>query len=250
DHTYFLVQRRPPGRSQVWLDDELLLETTAPDIPAPWLLGHVNRQVVERSSSRYLILHAAAAARDGRAVVLPAPMESGKSTLVAGLIAAGSDYLTDEAAAIEIVTGRLRAFPKALSLSPAARQAVRAAAGRSDEFDMPDDPTWPVDPDDIRGGSVVDSASVGWVVFPCYTPGTPTLLEPLSPPAAVVSMADNAFNFTRHGHRALSLLAGIAQAAHCSRLRVGDLRGACALILDAMAASGEGNRGGTIPAVP
>ena len=61
-------------------------------------------------------------------------MESGKTTLVAGLVLAGLRYLTDEAVAIRPADGGITPFPKALSVDhgswPSCRRCVRSCRPR------------------------------------------------------------------------------------------------------------------------
>lgn len=78
------------------------------------LVWAINRQVLERSQ-RPLILHAAGAERDGRVLVLAAPSNAGKTTLVAGLAERGWGYLGDEALAIA-TDGTVEGYPKPLTV--------------------------------------------------------------------------------------------------------------------------------------
>ena len=63
-----------------------------------------------------MLVHAGAVEWDGHAALFPAPMESGKTTLVAGLVRAGARYLSDEAAAIDPETLLVHPFPKSLTI--------------------------------------------------------------------------------------------------------------------------------------
>ena len=76
------------------------------------LVWHVNGSVVRVDRGQHLLLHAAAAERDGVTVVLPAPMESGKTTTVAGLLRAGYRYVTDETVVLDRATCRSRRSPR------------------------------------------------------------------------------------------------------------------------------------------
>lgn len=75
------------------------------------LMWHVNQQAVASAAADHVVVHAAAAVRDHESPLLPAPMESGKTTLVGGgLVARGWGYLTDEAVAIALDSGLVRCY--------------------------------------------------------------------------------------------------------------------------------------------
>jgi HprK-related kinase A len=76
---------------------------------------------------RYLLLHASAVERDGRAVLMTGQSGSGKSTLAALLSARGWRLMGDEFALVDLVDGSVHAFPRLVSLKNAAIQVVEAA---------------------------------------------------------------------------------------------------------------------------
>ena len=59
----------------------------------------------------YLVLHGAAVLTGGEATVFVAPMGTGKSTLLAGLINKGFNFLCDDVCAIKISKDNIQAFP-------------------------------------------------------------------------------------------------------------------------------------------
>jgi HprK-related kinase A len=65
---------------------------------------------------QFLLVHAAVVERGGRAIILPAPPGSGKSTLCAALVARGFRLLSDELALIDIDRGALVPLPRPISL--------------------------------------------------------------------------------------------------------------------------------------
>lgn len=65
---------------------------------------------------RYLLLHAAAVEKDGRALVMTGESGAGKSTLAALLAARGWRLMGDEFALVDPATGLLHAFPRLVSL--------------------------------------------------------------------------------------------------------------------------------------
>ncbi|MEA3035594.1 MAG: hypothetical protein QOH04_1359 [Sphingomonadales bacterium] len=65
---------------------------------------------------RYLLLHAAAVEREGRALLITGPSGAGKSTLAALLGERGWRFMGDEFALVGLDDGLLHAFPRAVSL--------------------------------------------------------------------------------------------------------------------------------------
>jgi hypothetical protein len=214
-------------------DDEVLAEGPV-SLLVGMLLWHVNRQTVERSR-RWLRLHAAVAAREGVAVVLPAEMESGKTTLVTGLVRAGLDYLSDEVCAVDPATLRIDAYPKALSIDPGSWEVLAPVDPHVPDdlaHAMPDQ--WIVPATAIRDGAIVPTARPGLLVGPRYVAGARTRLEPVRRADAVLHCATSTFEFTDQPDRDLAVLGELAEASHCYRLVVGDLDAAVDLVLGAL----------------
>ena len=230
---YSVVARADAG-GEVWLDEDLLHRTPEPTELVSFLLWHVNRQVVASSSSRHLLVHAAAAEHDGVALVFPAAMESGKTTLVAGLVQRGLRYVTDEAVAVELATRRVRPFPKALSIDPgswavvpALRPELRPGEQRFVRGQWHVDPEVAVGP----GATATDPSIPGFLVGVSYVAGGTSALAPLARSEAVGLVARNSFNFHALGRAGLEAAADLVRRCRCHRLEMADLNQACDLIL-------------------
>jgi hypothetical protein len=89
-----------------------------------------------------------------------------------------------------------------------------------------------VTPDELRRGSVGKPTRVRFVVAPSYRRGSKTTLEPMSRAEALVTMADQSFNFGRFGAKALPLLERVVKGAECYRLGMGDLAAAVQMVMD------------------
>lgn len=76
---------------------------------------------------RFLLLHAAAVERDGRAIVMTGESGAGKSTLAALLQGHGWRLLADEFVLIDPGSGMVVPFPRPVSLKNAAIETVAAA---------------------------------------------------------------------------------------------------------------------------
>jgi hypothetical protein len=215
---------------EVHLDADRLLATPAKSIAFQSLLWHANRQAIDAGRDSVLV-HASAAAHAGTALVLPGPMGAGKSTLVAALVRAGLDYLTDEVVAIDPGSGLVRPYPKYVSLAgdpaAAAPEAVREYLGD----------TSLVAPDALRPGAVArEPASPRVVVTPRYEPGATATLEPLRPAAALAALAQHSFHLETDAARTLAVLGALVQQSACYELVSGDVPGATRLLLELVGA--------------
>ncbi|MBB5710540.1 HprK-related kinase A [Sphingomonas xinjiangensis] len=76
---------------------------------------------------RYLLLHASAVERDGKAVLMTGLSGAGKSTLAALMMSRGWRLMGDEFALIDPATGRVHGFPRLVSLKNAAIDEVMRA---------------------------------------------------------------------------------------------------------------------------
>lgn len=76
---------------------------------------------------RYLLLHASAVERDGKALLMTGISGAGKSTLAALLMARGWRLMGDEFALVDPATGLVHGFPRLISLKNEAVPVVEAA---------------------------------------------------------------------------------------------------------------------------
>lgn len=103
---------------------------------APLALGHgllaaemgMNLQMA-LGQKNWLLLHAATVEKDGRAVILTGESGAGKSTLAALLGERGWRLMGDEFALLDLATGALMPFPRAVSLKNDAIAVLEAEVG-------------------------------------------------------------------------------------------------------------------------
>jgi HprK-related kinase A len=168
---------------------------------------------------QYLTIHAAVVERGGRALVLPAPPGSGKSTLCAGLVSRGWRLLSDELTLIDPDSGRLVPIPRPVSLKNASIEVIRrfsqeAVLGPVVRETTKGDVAHMRPPaDSVRRAA--ETAAPGWVVLPRYVPGAEANLTRLSKARAMMQLADNSFNYSLHGRRGFEVLAGVIDASDC-----------------------------------
>jgi len=234
-HRYVVVcNREPDEHFALYFQGERQRRSSDGGSVLAHLFWHVNSQVISQTND-LLLVHAAGAELDGRAVALPGSSGSGKSTLVAGLIRAGFRYLTDEAVALNPASGDVVPFPKPLNLDSGSQRLLP-------ELRPPLDPSvkryetaeWILDVRSIRPDMLAPPTPPAFVIGPTYRRGAETRLIPLRPAETAMLMIQNAFNLPAHGRAGLNLLAAIARRAPGFRLEIGDLDAACSLITELM----------------
>jgi hypothetical protein len=189
--------------------------------------------LVAKRTRDFLLLHAGAVERDGGAVILPAPPESGKSSTTIALLEAGFGYLSDELGAIDPVTGRVYPYPKRIwvtegsfELFPDLKERLHDRDGLSGQFVKRY-----VRPEDLDA-PLGQAGPVRLVVFPTGEHHGPPRLTRLGRAEAVHGLAANAFNLPIYGERGLERLAQIGRGAPAYRLDGGTPRERAASIIE------------------
>jgi hypothetical protein len=237
---YTLVERNAPdARSIVVFGNEHRLETTSERALAlAFLVWQVSQRAIAESSANRLLLHAAAAEHDRRAVLLPAPSESGKSTLVAGLAASGFRYLTDDIAPVTVDTWRVQPYPKPIAIAADTLHLFPKLAARPDE-----------EAEYIGEDAFLTGAQLGCeparesiarlVVVPQFAPDAEPELTELTRAATLVLLAEQSFNFAQFGSTALTGLAQLLRECRCYRLRYRDLDAAVQIVSELLLAADD-----------
>jgi hypothetical protein len=186
----------------------------------------INAAAVEALDTSYLLIHAGAVAFADQGLLLPAAAGSGKTTLVAGLVAAGFQYLSDEVGVFDPETLQLLPFAKRLSIKHGgsralsgmypelSTQALCLRSGRERIWSLaPPADAWPSRPVTLR-----------YVVVPKYVAGARTELAPMSRTAALSHVVEQSHRLQAHGPTRMSRLIEAVQAADCYRLTMGNLQ--------------------------
>lgn len=187
----------------------------------------IRKWVVARTSTHY-ILHSGAVSRAGRAILLPGPTRSGKSTLAAALVRRGFGLHSDEAAVIDPARGLLLTVPVAL----AARRDVVRHLGLS----MPQvDPaaqgeTMPIHASDLGGRLAEDGARIILVVAPRFQWGSGMRLVRMEPGRAVLTLIELSCSQRSFGVSGLDILLQIVTGAPCYDLTYSDVGEAAAQV--------------------
>jgi hypothetical protein len=229
----------PDGSFSVWADGVITAEYVSPGVALGNLVWLVNQGVI-LDPKRLLLFHAAAVAAGDEGMLLPAPSGCGKSTLAAALVASGLSYLSDEAGALDLASGRLLAYPKPISLGSGAMAVLSAlgmAPGGPAADCVSEDEEVQLAVAAIRPGSVARSCTVTSIVFPELALGENTALQRLRPMEALARLVPNTFNLGQRPQEHLEACAELCRGAEAYRLLIGDLAGACAAVLDLLGRS-------------
>ena len=160
---------------------------------------------------------------EGELMLLPAPSGNGKSTLTGAFVAAGWDYLGDEAIGVRPGSGVAVGYPKRLAIDASSRTVLN----------LPESDTGDLDPAEIRADVVRLGGDVGpisRVVLPTYQEGAEVTLQRLEPHEAVVELLANTLNLARAGQTALDAICDLAATVPVERLIHGDANRAVASI--------------------
>lgn len=232
-HRYGITPHKDPHRASGWrveLDGAVLHIARTPAMALAHVLWHLNRSAILSSQHRVLV-HAAAGARDGRAVILPAPSGAGKTTLVAGLLMEGVDYLSDEVAAIELETGLVHPYAKPLSVDRGSFEVLAALAPRlAPMLHQWVVGQWHLPASAIGGGGVAGPSTPVAVVVPRYEPHRATELLPITRAHALRSLVASTFNIDALGAQGIAALAELTRRCVCYDLTVSNLAEAAGLL--------------------
>ena len=184
-------------------------------------------------------LHAAAVARDGRALLIVGPGGSGKSSLATELVDMGYCYLGDDVIPVDPVSGTAYPFP----VTPAVRSAP---GGRLPRGAVATLPRVEVELDATRVASA--PVPVGLVVFPAYT-GRLVEMRRWPPARTALDLLRHCLSFDRHGEQTVRALCPLAATWPAIGLRFDDAGRAAAALAAAVADGRAAARPERIPYV-
>jgi len=168
----------------------------SPDVKvaAQTLESRVHLQVAALTDQAVFV-HAGVVAWRGRALILPGPSHSGKSCLVASLIAAGATYYSDEYAVID-QEGRIHPFPRRLRLRRAMGPGSPAAAIAF-----------------AVNGNALEPLEPAWIMNLRYRADGIWDPQELSPGQAMLALLENTVAVRRQSELTLRTLRRVVQSA-------------------------------------
>jgi HprK-related kinase A len=168
---------------------------------------------VSSSAHAYLIIHAAVVEKNGRAMVLPAPPGSGKSTLCAALVSRGWRLLSDELTLIRLDDHLVAPLARPVSLKNASIPVMKAYAPGAvftrSALDTSKGTVAHLKAPDASVARVDEAARIAWVVFPRFETGAALALTPIAQARAFMRVAENAFNFSLTGAQGFHALGSV-----------------------------------------
>lgn len=178
-------------------------------------------------SQHVLILHAAALVRGERAIIMPAPPGSGKSTLCAALANRGWRLLSDELTIIRLDTGQIEGLARPVNLKNKSIDVIRDFAPDAFLTEPVRDTTkgtvalMAPPADSVR--QLGQAAWPRWVVFPRYVAGSRAAWAPLQTGAAFLQIADNAMNYHVLGKKGFAAVSALVDRCDHFGFEYGDL---------------------------
>lgn len=240
----FTLELDSPSKLRRWLRPQVqarlggqALFEPLPQEQAYALLEWTINWWISNNAHQFLLLHAAVVARpDGRAVILPAPPGSGKSTLCAALTQRGWRLLSDEMAMIALDTGLLHGMARPVSLKNQSLDVIRRFEPRvvmgQAAHDTAKGTIAHLKPKSADVRAVLEPARAAWVVFPRYVARAPATLTARPKADAMMEMGRNAFNYSLLGLDGFNALAGVVDACRCFDFSYGQLEEAIAAFED------------------
>ncbi|WP_439571337.1 HprK-related kinase A [Sphingomonas sp.] len=237
DFTVRLFAARPWRRwlrSAVHLGGDFVIPEAAPLPLAQGVLAAemaMNLQMA-LGQRRYLLLHASAVEKDGRALVMTGESGAGKSTLAALLMARGWRLMGDEFALLDPATGMLHGFPRLISLKNEAIGVMEAA--------LPDARWGPLlkgtpkgdirhlVPDARAIAAMDEPARPALILFPAF--GHQVAERTVEPSECFVRLTQASTNYVALGEAGFDALTGLVRGVPARAIDYPDTDGAIALV--------------------
>lgn len=182
---------------------------------------------VATASGGHTVIHSAVVERDGLALVLPGQPGAGKSTLCAALALNGWRLLSDELTIVSQTDGLVQAVPRPISLKANSidligQQFPQADMTQSIGGTHKGSIAYARAPSPAVAASM-QSAPIGYVVFPRFVAGVELAFEPLTRAATLAELMKNTFNVGLLGAEGFASLAQAIAQADCYAVEYGNL---------------------------
>ena len=184
---------------------------------------------IGRRAHHWLMLHSSVVERGGHVLLMPAPPNSGKSTLGASLAFGGWRLFSDEFGLIDPQTGLLHPLPRPIALKNESIEIIRARVpgvryGPVAENEDGEVAVHAAPPADAVA-RLQEPAPVSWIVVPRFQRDSEVNLETIPKARMLAHLSDSSFNYNvvPGGFEAL---ARIVDGAQCFKLTFGRLQDA------------------------
>ena len=180
----------------------------------------------------YLLLHASAAERNGRAVLMTGISGAGKSTLAALLMARGWRLMGDEFVLLDPVTGLAHAFPRLISLKNEAIPVMEAALPNArfgpSLVGTPKGTIRHLVPDARAIAAMAEPAEPALILFPRF--GFEPAERPVPPSEAFVRLTQASTNYVNLAERGFDALTRLVRTVPGRAIDYPDGKTALAMI--------------------
>ena len=175
----------------------------------------------------FLMIHSAVLAKEGKAILFPAPPGSGKSTITAHLAFNGWQLLSDEMALVNLNSCRVTPFVRPICLKNQSISLVKSwfpeARYSTIATDTHKGDVIHVSPPDLSWSMAKEEAEIVGIVYPNYKSGEILTIEELSHAASFIRLSDNAFNYNVLGNSGVSSLIKVVEGTKSYAIRHSDL---------------------------
>lgn len=231
-----VLRRYLRPQAQVWADGDPLFEPV-PAQRAFTLVESAFNWAVAASEIAPLLVHAAVLEKAGRAVILPAPTGSGKSTLCAALALRGWRLFSDEMGVFSLHDGWLCPNPRPVSLKNDAIGLIgafdsRARLTRTFRHTPKGDVAYMHAPADAVMRAQ-EKARAGLIVAPAYAQDAAASLTPMSAIEGFRCLTENAVNYGSMLQVGFDMITHVAETCPAYALTYSRLDDAISLIEDA-----------------
>ncbi|WP_294320280.1 HprK-related kinase A [uncultured Sphingomonas sp.] len=181
---------------------------------------------------RYLLLHASAVERDGRALLMTGESGAGKSTLAALLMTRGWRLMGDEFALLDPASGLVHAFPRLVSLKNEAIGVMERAAPDARFGPLlaatPKGDIRHLVPDAAAIAAMDRPANPALLLFPTF--GQAEAVRPVEPAETFVRLTQASTNYVAMGERGFDALTGLVARVPVRAIDYPDTDTALALV--------------------
>jgi HprK-related kinase A len=198
------------------------------------MLESILNWCIAKSTLRFVVFHAGAVERGGRATILTGPSGSGKSTLCAALSSSGWRLISDELVLLNPEGPALVGNPRPISLKNEAIERIREL-GPAASFTQAYEGT-------IRGtisflcpsadsvARAYEPAVPNRVVFPSFRPGSGAQVTEIERAQGFMRLIENSVNYVTTLRTGFEAVASVTEGCRFYELTFGDLEAAFAAL--------------------
>jgi len=188
---------------------------------------------IANHAHHYLMFHSAVLEKNGKAVILPAPPGSGKSTLCAALAYNGWRLLSDEIAMVSLKDNLIYPVARPISLKNESIEIINNfipnAIMSKPAYDTHKGTVSLIKPPKDSVRRINEPCSPTFVIFPKYKADSEATLTKKSKGSAFIELADNSFNYHVLGKEGFDATANIMEQVDCYSFEYSDFDQAIAM---------------------